>query len=93
MNDPDLVIVKVSVRPVEVVEEVKPVAVRLRVRRLKVQRLKVRLKPRAKLRAKLRPRLRPGPLRLRLKPKRNNLTQIKKTKLKIPIMEGGCSKM
>ena len=67
LNEPDLVIAKVSLRPVEVVEEVKPVAVAA-----EGAEAAGRLKARAEgKRVKLSVKLRPVPLRLKLKPKRN----------------------
>ena len=74
LNDPDLVIAKVSLRPVEVVEEVKPAeAVVAEGAEAAAAGLKARL--RAKLRVRPRPRPRPVRLRLRLRPrkKRNRL--------------------
>ena len=65
MNDPDLVIAKVSLRPVEVVEEKPVVAVRLLVLK---RRVLLRLRLLRLVKPKARPRLKPNP-------KRNNQSQ------------------
>ena len=63
LNEPDLVIAKVSARPVEVVEEVKPAAVAAEGAEAAecaaegAEAAKLRVKPKARPRPRLRPRL------------------------------------